>query len=94
MPQQITTSQQGDAATTDPSTTIGLSSTGDASIRPFEFHASDAELADLQRRIAATRWPERETVADPSQGVQLATMQDARALLGDRLRLAQGARRS
>jgi len=47
---------------------------GDASIRPFRFHAADEALADLRRRIAATRWPERETVADASQGVQLATM--------------------
>ena len=45
------------------------------SIRPFQFHASEAELADLKRRIAATRWPDRETVKDDSQGVQLATMQ-------------------
>jgi len=49
--------------------------TGDTSIRPFQFHASDDELADLRRRILATRWPEREMVADQSQGVQLATMQ-------------------
>jgi len=47
----------------------------DAAIRPFEFHASDEELADLWRRIEATRWPDRETVADDTQGVQLATMQ-------------------
>jgi pimeloyl-ACP methyl ester carboxylesterase len=47
----------------------------DTSIRPFEFHASDEDLADLKRRILATRWPERETVADDSQGVQLATAQ-------------------
>jgi hypothetical protein len=46
---------------------------GDASIRPFKFHASDADLADLKRRIAATRWPDRETVNDNTQGVQLAT---------------------
>src|SRR5687768_18227562 len=43
-------------------------------IRPFEFHASDEDLADLKRRILATRWPDRETVDDDSQGVQLATM--------------------
>jgi pimeloyl-ACP methyl ester carboxylesterase len=49
---------------------------GAASIRPFEFHASDEALADLRRRIAATKWPERETVADASQGVQLATMEN------------------
>ena len=54
---------------------MAISSTGDASIRPFEFHASDEELADLKRRIAATRLPERETVADQTQGVQLATVQ-------------------
>ena len=44
-------------------------------IRPFHIHISDAALADLRQRIAATRWPEKETVADESQGVQLATMQ-------------------
>ena len=44
-------------------------------IRPFSIHISDEALADLRRRVAATRWPERETVADQSQGVQLATMQ-------------------
>jgi len=48
---------------------------GDDSIRPFSFHASDEDLADLKRRIAATRWPERELVDDASQGVQLATIQ-------------------
>jgi hypothetical protein len=45
-------------------------------IRPF--HANDvpeAELAELRRRINATKWPERETVTDASQGVQLATIQ-------------------
>jgi len=45
-------------------------------IRPFTVPiVSQAALDDLRRRIAATRWPERETVADQSQGVQLATMQ-------------------
>src|SRR2546422_3155461 len=44
-------------------------------IRPFQFHASDEDLAELKRRINATRWPERETVTDHSQGVPLATMQ-------------------
>ena len=48
---------------------------GDASIRPFHFHASDQALADLHRRILATRWPSRELVDDATQGVQLATMQ-------------------
>jgi pimeloyl-ACP methyl ester carboxylesterase len=44
-------------------------------IRPFHVHFSDAELADLKRRIAATRWPDKEVVSDQSQGVPLATMQ-------------------
>ncbi len=45
-------------------------------IRPFQVGFSDAELADLRKRISATRWPERETVTDDSQGVPLQTMQD------------------
>jgi pimeloyl-ACP methyl ester carboxylesterase len=48
---------------------------GDSSIRPFQFRASDEDLADLKRRIAATRWPDRELVGDDTQGVQLATIQ-------------------
>src|SRR5712692_8162921 len=44
-------------------------------IRPFHVNFSEAELAELRRRINATKWPERETVADASQGVQLATIQ-------------------
>jgi len=44
-------------------------------IRPFRVSFSDAELADLKRRINATKWPERETIADESQGVRLATME-------------------
>jgi len=45
-------------------------------IRPFQMvNVPDAELTDLRRRINATRWPERETVTDASQGVQLATTQ-------------------
>src|SRR5260370_27429458 len=47
----------------------------DGAIRPFHFEAPEADLADLRQRLAATRWPERELVADQSQGVQLATMQ-------------------
>jgi pimeloyl-ACP methyl ester carboxylesterase len=44
-------------------------------IKPFHVHFSDEALADLKRRIAAMRWPDKETVADQSQGVQLATIQ-------------------
>jgi pimeloyl-ACP methyl ester carboxylesterase len=46
----------------------------DTPVRPFQFHAADEALDDLRRRIVATRWPDRETVDDDSQGVQLATM--------------------
>ena len=49
---------------------------GDTEIRPFRVEFPDAEIAELRRRIAATRWPERETVTDDSQGVRLAIMQD------------------
>ena len=52
-----------------------MTTTTDLSIRPFEVHVPDEELADLQRRVAATRWPGKELVADQSQGVQLATIE-------------------
>ena len=58
----------------EPKETIILAPAGDAAIRPFSYQASDEDLADLKRRILATRWPDRETVTDESQGVQLATM--------------------
>ena len=48
---------------------------GDA-IRPFRVNIPEEALADLRRRIATTRWPDRETVSDESQGVQLATIQE------------------
>jgi pimeloyl-ACP methyl ester carboxylesterase len=44
-------------------------------IRPFHVNVPEAELTELRRRVNATRWPERETVADATQGVQLATTQ-------------------
>jgi pimeloyl-ACP methyl ester carboxylesterase len=48
----------------------------ETAIRPFRIDVSEEELLGLRRRIADTQWPERETVADQSQGVQLATMQE------------------
>ncbi|HEX9128902.1 MAG TPA: alpha/beta fold hydrolase [Gemmatimonadaceae bacterium] len=48
--------------------------TEDTSIRPFRVQVSDQALADLRRRVQMTQWPEKETVTDASQGVQLATM--------------------
>src|SRR5713226_2781300 len=44
-------------------------------VRPFRVNVPEAALADLRRLISATKWPERETVSDATQGVQLATMQ-------------------
>ncbi|MGZ5869551.1 MAG: epoxide hydrolase N-terminal domain-containing protein, partial [Croceibacterium sp.] len=44
-------------------------------IRPFTYHASNEELADLRRRVKATKFPNRETVPDATQGVQLAAAQ-------------------
>ena len=48
----------------------------DSAIRPFEVQVPEAALVDLRKRISATRWPDKETVADPSQGVQLAKLQE------------------
>jgi pimeloyl-ACP methyl ester carboxylesterase len=48
----------------------------DVDIRPFQVHIPEEVFADLRRRIQAIRWPENETVADQSQGVQLATIQE------------------
>jgi Epoxide hydrolase N terminus len=50
--------------------------TEDTSIRPFRVNVSDEALTDLRRRILATRWPDKETVADRSQGAQLAMLQE------------------
>ena len=48
----------------------------DTAIRPFRVHVSDEALKDLRGRITATRWPDKETVNDQSQGVQLAKLQE------------------
>jgi len=59
-----------------PSSTAATAARDSTAIRPFTVPiVPQAALDDLRRRIAATRWPEKETVADQSQGVQLATMQ-------------------
>jgi pimeloyl-ACP methyl ester carboxylesterase len=50
-------------------------SKNDVEIRPFRVYIPEEAIADLRRRITATVWPDKETVADDSQGVQLATMQ-------------------
>src|SRR5688500_913416 len=49
---------------------------GDTTIRPFTIDIPEADLADLRARLAGTRFPDKETVEDDSQGVPLAVMQD------------------
>src|SRR6185295_19426521 len=63
----LTATCQGQAAPAPASVT------NDA-IRPFQFHASEDALKDLRQRLSMTRWPDKETVSDASQGVQLDTM--------------------
>jgi pimeloyl-ACP methyl ester carboxylesterase len=56
-------------------TTLEHLVSGETAVRPFQVSFAEAELAELRRRVSATRWPERETVNDDSQGVPLALMQ-------------------
>jgi pimeloyl-ACP methyl ester carboxylesterase len=63
------------AQSPSPATSGGAAASDDKAIRPFKFSASKEALADMRKRIAATRWPDKETVTDASQGVQLATIQ-------------------
>jgi pimeloyl-ACP methyl ester carboxylesterase len=53
-------------------------------VRPFRVHVPQTALADLRRRIAATRWPDQETVSDQSQGTQLAKLQELLRYWGSR----------
>lgn len=72
-PSTITTKNQKETNMSQLST-AAAPETADA-IRPFSVNFPNAALDDLRRRISATKWPGRETVADGTQGVQLATMQ-------------------
>src|SRR5262250_1417954 len=63
MAQSLSTQQDGNQAADN------------KAIRPFHLNVPEAELTELRTRINATRWPERETVKDATQGVQLATTQ-------------------
>jgi pimeloyl-ACP methyl ester carboxylesterase len=56
--------------------TSARAAAGDGSIRPFHVNIPQDQLVDLRRRVLATRWPERETVTDRSQGVQLSRIQE------------------
>jgi pimeloyl-ACP methyl ester carboxylesterase len=64
-----------EARTSGPGPAEGAAAAEDSTIRPFRVSFPDEDLVELRRRIGATRWPERETVDDDSQGVPLATMQ-------------------
>jgi len=71
---QPTTSKEETAM----STAVALQEAAEQSadtIRPFKHHVPEAELTELRRRVLATKWPDRETVKDATQGVQLATTQ-------------------
>ena len=59
--------------------TVATSATAkekDSAIRPFRVNVPAGDIAELRRRLAATRWPDHETVADHSQGVRVATLRD------------------
>ena len=69
--------------------------TDKSAIRPFQkVNFPEAELTELRRRINNTKWPERETVTDATQGVQLATTQALARYWAHRIRLAQDARQN
>jgi len=53
---------------------VPIAKNGGSEIRPFRVNVPEADVADLRRRIAGTRWPDKETVADQSQGAQLARL--------------------
>jgi pimeloyl-ACP methyl ester carboxylesterase len=70
MKQKEITMSQSDTLLLD-----AMPQTSTAEIRPFHINVPEEQLADLRRRIKATRWPEKELVPDATQGVQLATVQ-------------------
>ena len=72
-----------------PLRTTTRTASADTSIRPFTYHASDEALADLRRRIDATKWPSQELVPDAIARCAARDDARARALLADGLRLAQ-----
>ena len=65
-----------ESTTAGPRPTSPGAATENATIRPFRVEVPEEDLAELRRRIHATRWPERETVGDDSQGVPLVLMQE------------------
>jgi pimeloyl-ACP methyl ester carboxylesterase len=73
---QPNTVSRGTAMTATTSFAAPTIQSDSTAVRPFSVSTSDDELADLRSRLAATKWPDRETVSDDSQGVQLATIQN------------------
>ncbi len=70
------TTEKENTMTQTSATQLGSEATSDkAAIRPFHINVPETDLTELRRRIEATRYPERETIADDTQGVQLATIQ-------------------
>lgn len=63
------------ASAADPATVSSADKKDDESIRPFRIDVPQSQLDDLRKRIAATRWPDKETVGDISQGIQLDRVQ-------------------
>lgn len=76
----VVTAVSAAAATALPAS-LARSTEGEA-VRPFRVDIPEEQLTDLRRRIAATRWPDRETVDDPSQGIQLAKLKPLVAYWG------------
>jgi len=70
----VATAAAGDARSSADGAHTGAAKAGD--IRPFRVAIPEEDLNDLRRRIAATRWPDRETVQDQSQGIPLAKLQE------------------
>ena len=60
-----------EAKAADPVVTASADKKSDDSIRPFKIEVPQSQLDDLRKRIADTRWPDKETVSDISQGIQL-----------------------
>jgi pimeloyl-ACP methyl ester carboxylesterase len=65
-----------DASASNPAAAADQAKAENGAIRPFDVEVPEEDLDDLRRRIGATRWPSKELVADRSQGVQLATLQE------------------
>ena len=69
------TAQSPNATTSQPLAKPRAAAEANA-VRPFRINIPEAALVDLRQRIAATKWPDKETVPDQSQGVQLATIRN------------------